>query len=226
MNEPYWRTAAEDEAMQDEHGFLWRAMLETMETDLTGRRVLDAGCNQGGFLRMLADRCGIARGYGYDPASAAVDDARRLAAGRPLTFEVSDTVPSGWKGFDIAFSHEVLYLLHDMPAHALAMFAALQEGGSYYAVMGVHAQSPLMAEWHAVNAATLRLPKLYDLDEVVGMFEGAGFEAAVASLSLRFVPTSAHRADHRQPGQLLDWLDYYRHDKVLLRFTRPAKPGR
>jgi len=146
MSQTYWRGAAEDEAMQDEHGFIWRAMLETIDLDLVGKRVLDVGCNRGGFLRLLADRCGIAEGFGYDPASGAVEDARRRAGQRQLQFEASDTVPAGWSGFDVAFSHEVLYLLHDLPAHARAIFGALGPGGVYYAVMGVHAGSPLMAD--------------------------------------------------------------------------------
>ena len=98
MRQRYWRSAAADEAMQDEHGFIWRAMLGTIDIDLTGLKVLDAGCNQGGFLRLLVDRAGIAEGRGYDPAPAAVDDARRLAGGRPLRFETASTVPSGWEG--------------------------------------------------------------------------------------------------------------------------------
>ena len=52
--------------MQDEHAFIWKAMLDTIETDLTGRRVLDAGCNRGGFLRLLVDAEGVDEGYGYD----------------------------------------------------------------------------------------------------------------------------------------------------------------
>src|SRR6267378_1062625 len=79
MNATYWRTAADDEAMQDEHGFIWHAMLDTIDVDLAGRRVLDAGCNRGGFLRLLADGRGIAEGFGYDPAAGAIEDARRLA---------------------------------------------------------------------------------------------------------------------------------------------------
>src|SRR5450755_4684556 len=108
----YWRSAAEDEAMQDEHAFVWKAMLDTIDTDWAGMRVLDAGCNRGGFLRLLCDECGISEGRGYDPAAAAIDDARRLAGHRPLSFEVADTVPAGWRSFDGAFSHEVVYLLH------------------------------------------------------------------------------------------------------------------
>jgi SAM-dependent methyltransferase len=106
MGTSYWRGAAEDAAMQDEHGFIWKAMLDTIDTDLAGRRVLDAGCNRGGFLRLLVDTEGIGEGYGYDPASGAIADARRLAGARPLTFEVAETVPDAWDGFDVAFSHE------------------------------------------------------------------------------------------------------------------------
>jgi SAM-dependent methyltransferase len=145
VGEPYWRGAGEDEAMQEEHGFLWRALLDTVDIDLAGRRVLDAGCNRGGFLRLLVDESSIAEGYGYDPASGAIDDARRLAGERPLTFETYVTVPTGWAEFDAAFSHEVLYLLQDLPCHAAAMFAALQPGAPYFSVMGVHAGSRLMS---------------------------------------------------------------------------------
>ena len=222
MSQTYWQDAAADEAMQDDHAFIWRAMLDTIDIDLAGKRVLDAGCNRGGFLRLLADRCGIVEGFGYDPASGAIEDARRLAGQRPLQFEVMDTVPVGWRDFDAAFSHEVLYLLHDLPAHAQAILGALVPGGVYYAVMGVHAASPLMAEWHRANVEELHLPELYDIDEVVAVFEAAGFDAAAARLPVRFVPATGDR--HSRRAGLLDWLDYYSDQKVLLRFSRATEP--
>jgi SAM-dependent methyltransferase len=226
MSTTYWRGSAEDAAMQDEHGFVWTAMLDTIDVDLAGMRVLDVGCNRGGFLRLLADRCGIAEGFGYDPATGAVEDARRLTGRRPLRFEAADTVPAGWGGFNVAFSHEVLYLLDDLPAHAAAVFGALAPGGVYYAVMGVHAASPMMAEWHAGNVEELHLPELYDIDEVVAVFKAAGFDAAAGRLAIRFVPTAGH--GHHGGGRLLDWLHYYCDQKLLLRFGRPAaaRPGR
>ena len=96
----------------------------------------------------------------------------------------------------------MLYLLHDLSAHARAMFGALVPGGVYYAVMGVHIASPLMAEWHRANADELHLPELYDIDEVVTVFEAAGFHAAAARLAIRFVPTAGH--GHHGRGRLLD----------------------
>lgn len=208
--------------MQEEHGFIWRSMLETMDIDLGGARVLDVGCNRGGFLRLLADSAGIAAGYGYDPASGAVEDARRLAGARPLTFETADTVPAGWRGFDVAFSHEVLYLVADLAAHARALFDALSPGCPYFAVMGVHAGSRLMAVWHGEKAGDLSLPPLRQLDEVADVFGEAGFGVEVARLRLRFVPVSAHRTSDDATGGLIDWLNYYSDDKVMFRFTRRA----
>jgi SAM-dependent methyltransferase len=216
MDPTYWRSEAEDAAMQDDHAFIWEAMLDTVDVDLAGRRVLDAGCNRGGFLRLVADRAGIGEGFGYDPAGGAIDDARRLAAGRPLHFEVADTAPRAWTGLDVAFSHEVLYLLHDLDAHARAIHAALAPGGVCYAVMGVHAGSPLMVDWHGGAAGDLRLPPLRTVDEVVTVFEQAGFDAHASRLAIRFVPARGH--GHSRGGPLLDWLDYYYDQKLLLRF--------
>lgn len=226
MAQGYWQDAAADEAMQDEHGFIWRAMLDTVsgEVALAGARVLDAGCNRGGFLRLLVDSAGIAEGYGYDPAAAAIDDAQRLAGGRPLTYEAAATIPSGWNSFDVAFSHEVLYLIEDLAKHAAAMHEALLPSAAYFAVMGVHTGSDLMASWHRDNAAELQLPPLRHVDEVVETFQGAGFDVAVARLRLGFVPVKAHRGAHLHQRDLADWLAYYHEDKYLLRFTRSNTP--
>jgi SAM-dependent methyltransferase len=212
----YWQSAAEDEVMQDEHVFVWKVLLDSVTVDLAGTRVLDVGCNRGGFLRLAFDERAIGEGRGYDPASAAVADARDLAGTRPLRFEVADSVPAGWGDFDVAFSHEVLYLIHDLVAHASDIFAALAPGGSYYAVMGMHSASPNMAEWHREHAEELSLPPLYDLDEVVLAFTGVGFEAAVSRLKVGFVPVAGPRPD------VLQWLEYYNETKVLFRFTRPS----
>lgn len=209
--------------MQDEHGFIWLAMLEMVDVPLSGTKVLDVGCNRGGFLRLLCDSAGIGSGYGYDPAASAVADARRLSGDRPLWFEAAPTVPEGWSAFDAAFSHEVLYVLHDLPSHAAAVFAALVPGGSYFATMGVHVDSPLMVAWHSETAAELDLPGPYRLEEVADVFEDAGFEVAIGRLPMRFVPVRAHRSDTHAEARLSSWLDYYYRDKVMFRFSKPPR---
>ncbi len=141
-----------------------------------------------------------------------------------MRFEVGDAVPAGWGSFDVAFSHEVLYLLHDLAAHAKTIFEALAPGGAYYAVMGVHADSPLMDTWHRENAEELQLPKLYAIDEVAGIFGAAGFEVAGARLKMGFIPAAGHHhgAESRDaPLELLRWIEYYNDHKIFLRCRRP-----
>lgn len=218
MDTTYWRSAADDEAMQDEHRFIWRAMLDTIDVDLAGRRVLDAGCNRGGFLRLLASDHGIAEGLGYDPAAGAIEDARRMTGGWPLHYEASSSVPEAWSGIDVAFSHEVLYLLGDLTPHAKAMHRCLRPGGVYFAAMGVHTGSPLMVEWHAANRQELGLPPLRSVDAVISSFRDAGFEASVARLAVRFVPVTGR--GHNHENRALDWLAYYHDEKLMFRFAR------
>jgi SAM-dependent methyltransferase len=206
--------------MQDEHAFIWLAMLEMVDVPLAGRKVLDVGCNRGGFLRLLIDHADIGSGFGYDPATGAIEDALRLGGTRNLTFEVAQTVPGHWSDFDAAFSHEVLYLLHNLRSHAAALFAALAPGGSYFATIGVHADSPLMVAWHGEKRTELDLPGPYGLDEVADIFGEAGFDVAVGRLPMRFVPVHAHRDDSRTDTSLSSWLDYYYRDKVMFRFTK------
>jgi len=218
VTDQYWQSATEDEAMQDEHRFIWDAMLEAVDVELEGARVLDAGCNRGGFLRLVADRFGIAEGFGFDPAAGAIEDATRLTAARPLQFATGATVPAGWRNFDVAFSHEVLYLLHDMAGHARAVHDALRPGGVYYAVIGVHSGSPLMQAFHRENAAALNIPPLYDIDAVCATFAAAGFVVAVGRLPMHFVPVAGH--GHHDHDRVVDWLDYYYEHKLMLRLHR------
>ena len=77
-----------------------------------------------------------------------------------------------------------------------------------------------MMEWHEANVEKLHLPELYDIDEVIAVFQAVGFDAAASRLVMRFVPTAGH--GHQGRGRLLDWLKYYYEHKLLLRFTRGA----
>jgi SAM-dependent methyltransferase len=181
--------------------------------------MLDAGCNRGGFLRLVADRYEIAAGYGFDPATGAIDDARRLAGDRPLEYAIGDTVPDGWRDFDVAFSHEVIYLLHELSRHARAIHDALRPGGVYYAVIGVHQGSPLMQEFHNESGEALNLPPLNDIEDVIATFEAANFGVAVGRLPIRFVPVQGH--GHERHRRMLDWLEYYCEHKLILRLQRP-----
>lgn len=212
----FWLDEDSDALMEDEHGFIWSAMAAAVDVDLADTRVLDVGCNRGGFLRLLADAHGISEGFGYDPADAAVDIATELADGRPLRFAAADAPPDGWSAFDVAFSHEVLYLVHDLDGHARDMHRILRAGGVYYVVMGTHERNPMMPSWHREFSQRMAMPPIYSLEDVVATFVDAGFVSSVRRMPYGFIPTDGHL-----DGGLEGWLDYYYRHKVMLRFAKP-----
>ena len=212
----YWWDEATDLSMEGEHLFVWEAMLDMVDIGLAGTTVLDVGCNTGGFLRLLVDRAGIAEGFGYDPARRPIEVADERRGDRPLTHAVADRRPDGWGGFDAAFSHEVLFVIHDLAAHAADAFDGLLPGGTYYAVMGTHDRAPDMASWHAEVAEKLSLPPIRSVEEVLAAFAAAGFEPSVGRLPFRFIPAEALGED------IGGALDYYAHHKLMFRFRRPA----
>lgn len=209
-----------DDGMGDAHMPVWRRMIEVSKLgDLSTSDVLDFGCNQGGFLRMLYAAHPFHSGTGIDIARDSVARAEALKGDRPLSYHVGSEVAKLGRRFDLAFSHEVLYLLPDLAAHARDMAAALKPGASYIAAMGCHRDMPLWPRWRALIAA-MSTVKVQDhsLEDVAGAFAAAGFGVAARSLQLEdFLPVSP--ANQHYP-RIVDLIRYYTIDKVLFRFTR------
>jgi hypothetical protein len=63
-------------------------------------------------------------------SSASIARAEALKGDRPLSYHVASEVAALGRRFDLAFSHEVLYLLPDLAAHARDMAAVLKPGAS------------------------------------------------------------------------------------------------
>ena len=124
------RNPAEEEAMGAAHAPIWRRMIDvSVPHDLHASTVLDYGCNQGGFLRLLYDRHPCRGAVGIDIARESVARAELLKGQRPVEYKVADNATGLERVFDFAFSHEVIYLLPDIAAHARDIRAALRPGG-------------------------------------------------------------------------------------------------
>ncbi|TAJ33351.1 MAG: class I SAM-dependent methyltransferase [Reyranella sp.] len=216
------RNPADEEAMGAAHAPIWRRMIDVaVHGDLRQSTVLDYGCNQGGFLRMLHDRHPFRAATGIDIARESVARAELLKGHRPIEYKVSDSAASLGKVFDFAFSHEVLYLLPDVAAHARDIKAALRPGGAYIAAMGCHKDSAVWPRWRKVIAETSSIP-IYDhsLDGVAKAFSEAGFNVGVRPLDLdAFMPVTV---GSEYFPKIVDQLRYYSQDKVLFRFVRQS----
>jgi SAM-dependent methyltransferase len=214
------RNPADEEAMGAAHAPIWRRMADvSVPNDIGTSTVLDYGCNQGGFLRLLYDNHSFRSAVGIDIARESVARAELLKGHRPIEYKVADSAASLGRTFDYAFSHEVIYLLPDLAAHARDIRAALRPGASYVAAMGCHTDSSVWPHWRKLIAETSSIP-LYDhsLEDVSKAFAEAGFAVSVRPLALdAFMQVTIGSAYF---PKIVDQLRYYTIDKVLFRFIR------
>jgi SAM-dependent methyltransferase len=111
------------------HQPYWRHFIATTpETDLSDKSVLDFGCNQGGFLRLLHALRPFRKGLGVDIARESIAAARSLKGSLPIDYEVATDLTPWADEIDVAFSYEVIYLLPDLPHHAEQIYQVLHDG--------------------------------------------------------------------------------------------------
>ena len=134
-----WTEAAQDWIGQDQAvrtGMLDSWMLDALG-DVRGKRVLDIGCGEGRFSRLLA---GLgAEVTGVDLTEPLVERARRLAVGGDEYLvgdaETLEGIADG--GFDLAVSYIVLVDLLDYRGSIRAAHRVLRPGGKFV-VCNVH----------------------------------------------------------------------------------------
>ncbi|WP_306145193.1 bifunctional 2-polyprenyl-6-hydroxyphenol methylase/3-demethylubiquinol 3-O-methyltransferase UbiG [Roseibium sp. MMSF_3412] len=214
-----WSNRSFEEAtMTEEHTWIWCEMINAIdETNLSASDVLDFGCNQGGFLRLLHDLRPFNSGTGVDIARRAVAIAKTLKGNRPITYHAAEDLADLERKFDIAFSHEAIYLVGDLDRHARQMAGALKPGGCYYAVTCCHRDSPLWAMWRARIEEFSNVPvPNHSIADIAGAFRNAGFAVSVRRfLANAFVPFS-------EPNEYFptdaDRLETYSRWKLMFRF--------
>ncbi|RYG48776.1 class I SAM-dependent methyltransferase [bacterium] len=95
--------------------------------DVSGRRVLDVGCGEGRFCRMLAERG--AETVGIDPTLPFLNEARRLHPAGEYVEGFAESLPFGDASFDLAVSYLTLIDIPDFRAAIREMARVLRPGG-------------------------------------------------------------------------------------------------
>ena len=212
---------AEEDAMDADHRHLWQQMITHInETDLSGKQLLDYGCNQGGFLRLLHQQKPFAKAVGVDLAAESLEVASARIKDEPLEFLPVTALEDYKNSFDMAFSHEVLYLLPDLDAHAALIAESLKSDVVYYAAMGCHADNP---QWERgveiISAYSTLLVQSYSLNDYADAFFNAGFSVSARPYQFDgFVPL---KQDNQYFPSVRDSLDYHTTHKTLFRFEKP-----
>lgn len=209
-----------DDAMADGHAPIWRHLIAIIpERDLSGQVVLDFGCNQGGFLRHLHALRPFRKALGIDIAERSIAAANALKGRLPIQYQVGSRL-TGWdQEFDIAFSHQVIYLVEDIAGHAADLWRALKPGGVYYAVTGCHTDNPLWPQWRKLVAErTHTVVQDRSIADYARIFAAAGFKVTARKLEFDgFIP---YAPDGWMPD-FADALDYYTRTKTVFRLVKP-----
>ena len=182
----YFGDASVIDAMSAEHRFLWRGLFIACGAHIRpGMRVLDFGCGDGSMLAYLMrgdggkwPGCRCALGVGFDrPALAQVlaDATHRLGGELPVIFTSAD--PRDFPGqFDLALSHEVIYLVSGLVDTFRGLHAALRPGGVLVLATGCHRENTLYPKWTDALARLGVHAYPYGIPDYVGALRDAGFE--------------------------------------------------
>jgi len=189
--------------------------------DFSHSAILDYGCNRGGFLRLLHRRLPFREALGVDIAEDSVAAARAAAGDLPLDYDHIDILAGRANAFDVAFSHEVIYLLPDLAAHAALMHRVLKPGGVYFCAIGEYAENPLWPKWKALLEESSAVPPhTYSSTEVAEAFLTAGFTAAIRPLACSgFADIDEESSYFASPFELAD---FHHRLMLLYRFTKPV----
>ncbi|MBB5575412.1 class I SAM-dependent methyltransferase [Rhizobium paranaense] len=210
---------AEDK-MADWHAPIWRHLIDLIvEKDLSAKSVLDFGCNQGGLLRHLYAMRPFQKALGIDIAEASIARVESLKGNLPVQHQVGSSL-LGWDGeFDLAISHEVIYLIPDIAAHATDIFRSLKTGGVYYAVTGCHTNNPLWPKWRTLVAErTNTVVQDRSITDYAKVFQTTGFTVSARKLEFDgFLPYS----ESTWTPDFADALDYYTQTKIVFRLVKP-----
>ncbi len=111
-------------------GMLDARVLEALG-DVSGRWVLDSGCGEGRFCRVLVDLGAVVTGV--DVTEAFVERARRLAVGRETYFldDAENLAELADASFDLVVSYIVLVDIFDFVAAINAAYRVLKPGGRF-----------------------------------------------------------------------------------------------
>jgi tRNA (mo5U34)-methyltransferase len=165
---------APDHFLDDYPNVKWRGFQHAVPADLSGRSVLDVGCNAG-FYAIEMKRRGAARVLGIDSDDRYLDQARLAAevTGQDIEFRnlsVYDVAGLD-ETFDVVLFMGVLYhlrhplpaldLIHDHVARDILVFQSMQRGSSQIDAVGAdydfserdHFESPGYPKLHFIEHA-------------------------------------------------------------------------
>ncbi len=143
---PAWIREAREGANATRRGLLDRPMIEACG-DVRGLKILDCGCGEGRFCRMLLDR-GAKQVVGVDLCPPMIAAAAQLATGKD-GYVLADVQQMGFLrdgAIDLAVSYLNQCDLPDFEANSREVFRVLKPGGRFV-VANLHPMRSAVGGW-------------------------------------------------------------------------------
>lgn len=183
--------AENEDTMEAGHQAGWQAFINELPADLSGKKVLDFGCNQGGFLRLLYSKKPFKQGVGVDLATKAIEIAENRKGDLPLNYYNTGRPDNLQQQFDLCVSTSVLYFIDDFAAHARIIQNTLSPNGVYYASFTDVNGSSMLPVWHnhlLSTGANIQF-RVHSLDDIADGFLAEGFDVSVKrQIPVDFMP--------------------------------------
>ena len=144
---PAWIKEAREGVNANRTGLLDGPMLEACR-NVEGLRVLDCGCGEGRFCRLLAER-GAAYVLGLDLCVPMIEAAVEMRSGRD-EYRVADVQDLSFlhsATFDLAVSYLNQCDLPDFEANNREVFRVLRPGGRFI-IANLHPMRSAVGDWH------------------------------------------------------------------------------
>ena len=135
------------------NGLLDAPMLQACG-EVRGSEILDSGCGEGRFSRMLVER-GAKRVLGLDLCEAMIEAAKELATGKDA-YQVADVQDLRFlkdESFDLAVSYLNQCDLAEFGANTREVFRVLRRGGRFV-VANVHPMRSAVGAWQKAEDGT------------------------------------------------------------------------
>jgi len=179
-----WIKEAREGKNANRKGLLDQPMLGAAG-DVKGLSILECGCGEGRFCRMLVER-GAAYVLGLDLCPPMIEAAKRLQSGRD-TYRVADVEELDFIGsetFDLAVSYLNQCDLLDFVANTKEVFRVLKGGGRFI-IANLHPMRSAVGGWHKTSDGTKHviLDNYFDEGERHWRMLGADFTNFHRSLS-------------------------------------------
>jgi SAM-dependent methyltransferase len=199
----------------------WTAMINEVIPPHTGNEVvLDYGCGDGQFLRLLHNMRPFNYGLGVDVDTDLLDKARKnLRDGEPIEYELPGALEGVSEKFDLVFSQEVFWMVEDLASLANTIYHVVKDKGEWYATMGCHIENPLWPHRRRLLKEEGHRVFDYSLDEVADTFHRAGFEVGLKRLPVEYF-NIYHPEFTRQRAQSLSRLVQTTYEQKMLFYFR------